>query len=120
MIRLILLLAIAATADNVTIWGAGVNSCGKVLSGRVESSEGGLVLDWPTGQWVLGYLSATVAIAPKLNPDLSSLDSYAITAFIVKHCEDNPLANLKDASIALIRAKLEMDAARAKPAPPLK
>ncbi len=85
--------------DHGVIWGSGATSCGNFLAEFDGHNYSAVSLDV---SWVLGYLTAMNAerTVNKRLP-LKYADPNTITAYLVKHCRDNPLHVVFDGTLAL-------------------
>ncbi len=86
----------------VAVYGQGVSvSCGAWTEDRATAIAGGSTraanMSWT---WVVGYVSGA---GVWFDGRIAETDSDAIRAFVDKHCRENPLDRLVDASNALVR-----------------
>lgn len=94
------LLVLASSASmagegNGFLYGAGIDSCGRWLEDRKSNAW------YPTGQWLLGFMSAASTLSAA---DIKKrTDSSAFAAFVDKHCTANPLDQVSDAALALLK-----------------
>jgi hypothetical protein len=90
---ILILIDRAQAQGQVSIYGAGVQSCGKWLDERRTP------IDWlEEGQWVLGYVSAAGEFL-----NLRDTDSRGISAWVDNYCRDNPLKSIGNAAMALVK-----------------
>lgn len=81
----------------VTVYGAGTRSCGQWLADR-ETPMHPVELSW-----VLGFLTASENFLGELHlPSPRHTDANAVAAWADKHCRENPLKNIGDASVNLV------------------
>jgi hypothetical protein len=99
-IAALLLLGWSASASAQMVLGPGVVSCGTWTSERNE--------DRPTSRlteaWVLGFVSAFTVYGPQPSDDISKgTDANSLMAWIDDYCRANPLKDVSEATVALIR-----------------
>lgn len=89
-----------AADDRYPIAGAGASSCGKWLEARAMRS---MEVDSTFGSWVQGFLSGMNMQRSLMTKDSWVLlpDMQSILAYVDKHCRDNPLHFVDEASLAL-------------------
>jgi hypothetical protein len=98
-----------AWADEYTMMGAGVRSCGEWFSDRQGKKAGAS----PKESWVLGYISAINSLYPAAQIPLDLLkgmDAEGIFVWIDNYCRDHPLdliGNAAASAVGALKAKRE-------------
>jgi hypothetical protein len=84
------------------VYGHGATSCGKLTQEREAQS----LLYASMGSWVLGYLTAFNMYGLKEDSDIGrgQIEPEAMLAWIANYCQANPLDQLSQAALALIKA----------------
>lgn len=98
LIVAVLLMTFVQVSYGWMIYGAGSFSCGKWLENRREQGGWAQVANTT---WVAGYVTAAQDHG---GLNLKTSDTNAMEAFVDKHCRENPLDSILDASRALVRA----------------
>lgn len=88
----------SGTAFAYQVKGAGVSSCGSYLQNSVQSPKLEHLGDM---HWVYGFITGVNYSRDSSYGD--GVDLAGIEAFLDSYCKKNPLSNLADASIALVR-----------------
>jgi hypothetical protein len=81
----------------VTVYGAGTQSCGTWLA-----QSGNEILRGHMKSWVLGFLTAYEAALLEMHVNLRHTDANAVAAWVDKYCRENPLKDVSDASANLV------------------
>ena len=77
--------------------GAGSYSCGTWTKERKDNT-------WhSSGQWILGFVTAYNYYTPGVSDVAKNADNQGLAAWVDNYCAANPLNNIADASISLIR-----------------
>ena len=103
LVLAMLLVGCVSAHGEITIYGAGAESCAKWSQTREESDARGFVL------WVLGWLSGAgyydVARIYSYNKsgELVQTDSEAIAVWVDDYCRENPRDQVSDAAKALVK-----------------
>lgn len=101
LMAVLLVAATQAQAETFTAYGYHRTSCGTWLEGSRIHQRGEISWKWLLNvAWVQGYLTA---VGDQDVADLKETDHESMSAFIDKHCQDNPLDNLLGASRALVK-----------------
>ncbi len=87
-----------AAAFTWTVIGEGYTSCGA----WTKSSRQDGVLHWQRVQWIFGFVTAA---AYYTRSDFAkNTDNDGLLGWIDNYCRDNPLDDISDATVALVKA----------------
>ena len=87
----------ANAQGDLIVLGAGGNSCGKWTKKRKDNT-------WhSSGQWILGFVTAYNYYTPGVSDVAKNADNQGLAAWVDNYCAANPLNDIADASISLIR-----------------
>lgn len=77
----------------------GNHSCGKWLKSQAKGSEEGRHQQ----SWIMGFVSAHNESTPGIANLFEGIDTDGAFAWISKHCRENPLEDIYDASLKLVK-----------------